>query len=177
MAASPACFTFQSIASLFIVIYSFSLCTVDVSMKSSAFCGNRALSLNFALCLRVSSFFCLLIIIFPNAGNLMDRVLLGYFVPIIWHVSTTTVPHRYGGLLAPQSAEYEFGRCNHLFEIISSNICIYPTLFCEIIAVLYLLLYLFFVLYCCQASLRYSYIEYLRYILQLGACSFYLLFG
>ena len=57
----PVFLTLLSIASLFMVICSFNLCTVEVSIKFSVFSRNRAASQDFALCLGAWSlhgFFC-----------------------------------------------------------------------------------------------------------------------
>ena len=53
-------------------------------MKCSTFSGNRAASLNFALCFRAWSFLVAFAErYFPNADHLKDCVLLDFFVPII----------------------------------------------------------------------------------------------
>ena len=147
-AASPAFYTLFRITCLFIVMYYFSRCTVDVAMNCSTFSGNSATSLNCALCLMLCNF------LVAFASRCFSRCSSLDGSCILWfrcsqsamychrHVSTTGVSQSYGGLTAPQLAVYEFGRCSNSVEIFPMNICLQPILFCDAIALLYLVLYL-----------------------------------
>ena len=104
VAASPAFFTLSRIACLFIVMYSFSQCIVDVSMNCSMFSGNSAASLNCVLCLMLCSFLLAFASHCFSRCSSLDGSCISLFrcshsaMYCRRHVSTTDVLHRYGGL-------------------------------------------------------------------------------